>query len=335
MPEISVIVPVYKVEKYLSRCVDSILAQTFKDFELILVDDGSPDNCPKICDDYAKKDKRVVVIHKENGGLSDARNYGLDWAAKNSASKWVTFIDSDDWVDKEYLSELYRYSQSEKSEITICAFKRTDGADDLAINKSSPRKYTPEDFWVEERTNVIVAWGKLYKRALWENLRFPVGKINEDEFTVYKLLFEQKTILFIPEQLYFYYINDESITRNTWSPKRLDSIEAFERQNAFFSANKYNKALEKNVICLLYDLSYHMKAIERLFPKYKNYYKRLLRKQKSYFRKYRRRIEIPYSRIYEARLNEKVRDARLIVKLKYIHYYRKEKGIAATIKRFI
>ena len=107
MPVISVIVPVYNVEKYLHRCVDSILAQTFTDFELILVDDGSPDNCGKICDEYAEKDSRIHVIHKVNGGLSDARNAGLDWAFANSNSEWVTFIDSDDWVDKYYLEYLY------------------------------------------------------------------------------------------------------------------------------------------------------------------------------------------------------------------------------------
>ena len=106
MPLISVIVPVYKVEEYLSRCVDSILSQTFEDFELILIDDGSPDNCGKICDEYTKKDNRVHVIHQENGGLSSARNAGIDWAFENSDSEWLTFIDSDDWVHIQYLDLL-------------------------------------------------------------------------------------------------------------------------------------------------------------------------------------------------------------------------------------
>ena len=106
MPTISVIVPVYKVEKYIHRCVDSILSQTFTDFELILVDDGSPDNCGKICDEYAEKDIRIHVIHQENGGLSAARNAGIDWVFANSDSEWITFIDSDDWVHPEYLERL-------------------------------------------------------------------------------------------------------------------------------------------------------------------------------------------------------------------------------------
>ena len=106
MPAISVIVPVYKVEKYIHRCVRSILGQTYADFELILVDDGSPDNCGVICDEYAAKDSRVVVIHQENGGLSAARNAGIDWVFANSDSQWLSFIDSDDWVHPEYLQRL-------------------------------------------------------------------------------------------------------------------------------------------------------------------------------------------------------------------------------------
>ena len=106
MPTISVIVPVYKVEPYLNRCVDSILRQTYQDFELILVDDGSPDRCGEICDEYARQDSRVHVIHKENGGLSDARNAGIDWVEANSDSQWLIFADSDDWVHPELLARL-------------------------------------------------------------------------------------------------------------------------------------------------------------------------------------------------------------------------------------
>ena len=120
MPTISVIVPVYKVEKYIHRCVDSILNQTFSDFELILVDDGSPDNCGAICDEYAAKDSRVVVIHQENGGLSAARNAGIDWAFANSDSQWLSFIDSDDWVHPEYLQKLLDTAVNNSAEVAFC-----------------------------------------------------------------------------------------------------------------------------------------------------------------------------------------------------------------------
>ena len=120
MPTISVIVPVYKVEKYIHRCVDSILEQTYADFELILVDDGSPDNCGAICDEYATQDSRVVVIHQENGGLSAARNAGIDWAFTNSDSQWISFVDSDDWVHPEYLERLLDVAVSRSADMTFC-----------------------------------------------------------------------------------------------------------------------------------------------------------------------------------------------------------------------
>ena len=125
-PLISVIVPVYKVEKYLKKCVDSLICQSYPNLEIILVDDGSPDNCGKICDEYAKKDDRVVVNHKENGGLSDARNAGLDWIFSNSDSEYVTFIDSDDWVSEYYLEKMYSALMSDGADLSICNFKKID-----------------------------------------------------------------------------------------------------------------------------------------------------------------------------------------------------------------
>jgi len=122
MPKISVIVPVYNVEKYLAKCIDSILAQTFTDFECILINDGSPDNSPAICDEYAKKDERMKVIHKENGGVSSARNTGLDIAQ----GEWITFADSDDWVDENYLELMYSNAIKNNCDLSICGFKSVD-----------------------------------------------------------------------------------------------------------------------------------------------------------------------------------------------------------------
>ena len=120
MPKLSVIVPIYNVEQYIHKCVDSILNQNFKDFELILVDDGSPDSCGKICDEYAQKDERVKVIHKVNGGLSDARNFGLEKAK----GEYVSFIDSDDWVDENIYSESLKYM--EENDLDIVCFDVTE-----------------------------------------------------------------------------------------------------------------------------------------------------------------------------------------------------------------
>ena len=159
MHKISVIVPVYKVEKYLRRCIDSILNQTFNDFELILVDDGSPDNCGKMCDEYAKSDNRVTVIHRKNGGLSAARNSGIEWAFNNSDSEWITFIDSEDWVHADYLKILLDYAQKFNTEVSICDFLRTSDyiADDVLKEKLKVHKYSSEDFFVNRNLNAVVA----------------------------------------------------------------------------------------------------------------------------------------------------------------------------------
>ena len=129
MAQISIIVPVYKVEPYLRRCVDSILNQSFLDFDLILVDDGSPDTCGVICDEYAAKDSRVHVIHQKNGGLSAARNAGIDWAFAHSDSSWLTFVDSDDWIHPQMLEALHNAVRKDDTSVAVCGYQETSGED--------------------------------------------------------------------------------------------------------------------------------------------------------------------------------------------------------------
>lgn len=235
MPTISVIVPVYKVEKYIHRCVDSILGQTFTDFELILVDDGSPDNCGAICDEYAEKDSRVIVIHQENGGLSAARNAGIDWAFANSDSQWLTFVDSDDWIHPQMLEVLLEGNNNHHTNISVCIFQRTDG-EIKWDTQFCGEIYEPKEAYRCNGVNMIVAWGKLYKKECFRNIRYPVGKIHEDEFVTYRLLFAQEKIYMVTTPMYAYYINPEGIMRNKWTPARLASIEAAEEQYAFFKS---------------------------------------------------------------------------------------------------
>ena len=240
MPQISVIVPVYKVEPYLRRCVDSILGQTFTDFELILVDDGSPDNCPAICDEYAQKDNRIHVIHQKNGGLSAARNAGIDWAFANSDSQWLTFVDSDDWIHPMMLEALYTATQNLNVSVSVCGYTETSG-DEPTIQPNDCRAElcTAEDFYSHKFTNAIIACGKLYQKDCFSELRYPIGKIHEDEFTTYKILFSADRIAVIQSPLYFYYQNAAGIMKSQWSPKRLDSIQAAEEQIQFFFGNHY------------------------------------------------------------------------------------------------
>lgn len=239
---ISIIVPVYNVEKYLSRCVDSILNQTFKNFELILVDDGSPDNCGKICDEYAKKDDRVRVIHKPNGGLADARNAGIELALKNSDSEWITFIDSDDWVHHQYLEFLFKAVIENNTLISIGKYLSTH----TEIKSDENIVYTSEildteEFQINKFTYSLISVVKLIKKELMADVRFPVGKLHEDAFTIWKLLLKVDSISFVDLELYYYFQNPNSIMHVQWTPRRLDEIKAYEERIKFYEENKkYN-----------------------------------------------------------------------------------------------
>lgn len=250
VPEISIVVPVYKVEKYLHRCVDSLLNQSFTAFDLILVDDGSPDRCGQICDQYAERDKRIHVIHQHNGGLSAARNRGIDWSLSNSDSKWITFVDSDDWVHPQYLSLLYESALVCKADISVCAYKELKDSANLEYEKvedCSTTEWKPEDFFVENHVNATVAWGKLYKKEYFKTLRYPVGKIHEDEFITYRILFRTSKIAFINTQLYYYYMNDNGIMKTESNNKRSDVLEALGQQIEYFEKNHFNRAKKISV----------------------------------------------------------------------------------------
>lgn len=227
---ISVIVPVYKVEPYLRRCVDSILAQTYTDFELILVDDGSPDSCGAICDEYAGKDSRVRVIHQENGGLSAARNIGIDVAK----GEYLTFVDSDDWVHSEYLAYLYRAIQDKNVLLSSCGFIRTNKKIEDAQTVFSCAVLGGLSWYKEDHINGVITWGKLYHRSLFQTIRFPVGKIHEDEFTTYQLLYLANNISVVDVKLYYYFINEAGIMGSPYSVRRLDGLDAIFEQCKFF-----------------------------------------------------------------------------------------------------
>lgn len=233
---ISVIVPVYKVEPYLHQCVDSILAQTFTDFELILVDDGSPDNCGSICDEYAKQDDRVRVIHQENGGLSAARNAGID-AAKG---EYITFIDSDDMISETYLKRLYHAIGN--SDIAICDMQSFEAEDEIESSNTctesrltliTGREACLSIYHMDGKVP-IMAWGKLYRANLFGEICYPVGMIHEDDATTPKLLFQSNRISMIPEKLYYYRTRPDSITGQQFSAKRFDCIKAIQSCIDFF-----------------------------------------------------------------------------------------------------
>lgn len=235
MAKISVIVPVYKVEKYLRRCVESILGQTFTNFELILVDDGSPDKSGDICEEYAKKDGRVHVLHQQNAGLSAARNSGIDWAFLHSNSKWLTFIDSDDWIHPEMLQYLYDAVNELNMPISICGYYETQGEDlKIDISQTETRIWKTEDFYLKKNINATIACGKLYQKDCFNDIRYPRGKLHEDEYVTYRILFHYSEIAVVEAPLYAYFHNPKSITRSEWNPRRLDALEAIDMQLRFF-----------------------------------------------------------------------------------------------------
>ena len=235
MPEISVIVPVFKVEKYLPRCIESILGQTFTDYELILIDDGSPDKCGKICDEYADKDNRVHVIHHQNAGVSFARNTGIEWIFLHSDSKWLTFIDSDDWIHPKMLQILHDAACKTNLPITICDYYETEGSV-LEIDTShiKTKIRDTEDFYLNKNVGATVVWGKLYKKECFKTIRFPEGKTYEDEYVSYKVLFNYSKVAVVEAPLYAYFQNPESFMHSKWNRKKLDGLKALEMQMEFF-----------------------------------------------------------------------------------------------------
>lgn len=223
-PNISIIVPIYNVEPYLRRCVESLLKQSYADFEMILVDDGSPDNCGAICDEYAAMDHRVQVIHKPNGGLSDARNAGLAIAR----GEYIAFVDSDDWVAEDYLERL-RFALSETgADICECDVIKTSG-EETSSEQGTPVAYETEGALTQLINDGVFrqhVWNKLYRREVISDILFPKGKTNEDEFWTYQVFGNAKKVAKISDILYFYFQRPGSIMGETYSLKRLDALEA-------------------------------------------------------------------------------------------------------------
>lgn len=245
---VSVIVPIYKVEPYLRRAIDSIIKQSYSNLEIILVDDGSPDKCGEICDEYGLLDDRIKVIHKENGGLSDARNAGLDIAT----GEYIAFVDSDDYIAGDYVETLLAALNEHDADVAMCSYavtssleydgsifeeghdddKKRDGAIEVCSREELLKNLYDANHC--DATYFIVAWNKLYKASLWEGIRFPKGKIHEDEATTYKIYDKAAKGVYLHRPLYGYFSAPESITRGGFQVKRLDWMDALDGRIAFF-----------------------------------------------------------------------------------------------------
>lgn len=272
---VSVIVPVYNVEKYLSQCLDSIIHQTYKNLEIILVNDGSTDGSGKICDDYAAKDGRIKVIHQENGGLSDARNKGLDLMT----GQFVTFVDSDDYLENNCIHTLYTYACTCKTDISIGKFIEFEENTSQFLfhnhlNNGNKIEFLTGDQCLERHHKYflgifVTAWAKLYRTSLFNDsnpckkIRYPLGVLHEDQYTTHKLFFKSNKIVFVNDYLYVYRVRKNSITNTQLSDKRImDNIRGLEekiidfcllnkdmtllREHYLFYLNNYKAYLENN-----------------------------------------------------------------------------------------
>ena len=220
-PLVSIIVPVFNVEKYLEECLDSILNQTYENIEVILVDDGSTDSSGKICDEYLKKDSRIKVFHKTNGGLSDARNYGVE----NSNGEYIIFVDSDDYLSKYTLEFSIKEIKDAAADILVFAIKREKEEKEILEYKKNI--FNREEGIIELFKGNLYrfsAWGKIYKTSIVKKYKFPEGKIHEDQATTYKYFLDANKIAYIDYVGYIYYKRENSILTKKYNIKRLDSF---------------------------------------------------------------------------------------------------------------
>lgn len=248
MPEISVIIPVYNVEQYLKKCVDSVLEQSFKNIEVILVDDGSPDKCPEICDCYAKQDDRVIVVHKENGGLSSARNAGL----KIARGRYIYFVDSDDWIVGNALEILLTIMQNTKSDVVIASydlfFDETKTIEELPI-KIKDEVISGRDV-VDKLTggqgaSYVIACNKLYKRELFQTISFREGYIHEDCIIAHRIFGQCNSVACTSQAVYFYRRRTNSIMGMGRNIQRTDALTAYADYILYTYENGWNNMTEK------------------------------------------------------------------------------------------
>lgn len=254
---ISVIVPVYNSEKYLRRCIDSVLAQTYSDLKLILIDDGSTDNSGRICEEYAATDDRIVVLHQENKGQAVARNAGLDYVFEKDNSEWVSFIDSDDYVSPLFFSTLIVGAKESNSRISIC--NSTSKAENICCTVKEPtaRLISTDDYY-STYNYTSVPWGKIIHKELLKNKRFPDKRKYEDEFLVYKVLFQCEYIAYTDAPMYYYLINETGVMKTEQSLDSFGFYEAYKDQIKFFFENQklksFNTISQMNLRMLLRDM---------------------------------------------------------------------------------
>lgn len=250
---ISIIIPVYKVEKYLEKCIQSVIKQTYENLQIILVDDGSPDNCGKICDEYAKKDHRIEIMHKSNGGLSDARNKGLEIAK----GEYIGFVDSDDYIESDMYEVLYNLLKQSNADVSICNFYTvSQGKSAIKNVDNGIKEYNRIEILKEillDNNIQSYAWNKLYKKKLFDEIKYPVGKKYEDIGTTFYLLEKCNKVVVTGKPEYYYINRQDSIVNNVTETTITDYIELIMQRYDYIEENikelsSYNKDYLKRIL---------------------------------------------------------------------------------------
>jgi len=286
---ISIIIPVYKVEQYLDKCVNSVVGQTYKNLEIILVDDGSPDNCPTMCDNWAKKDNRVKVIHKQNGGLSDARNIGIE----NATGRYIMFLDSDDFIASNMCEKLIMLQQSKDYDFVGCGLYKFFDPNDIKLDNGSKEIF---EFVGDEKLtpllnpsliqDFVVSCAKLFKREIFNDIKYPIGKLHEDEFVITDIINTVNTYAITSEKLYFYLQRAGSITMGRKEKNAIDSLDAYERRYTEYLIKYHQVAnaartaflLQLREIYLIYHDKLSRGIKKRIFTRFKEVYRETKRK---------------------------------------------------------
>lgn len=289
--KISIIVPVYNVEQYIERCLESIINQTYKNIEIILVDDGSTDKSGIICEKYANRDQRIKVIHQENNGLSSARNKGLDIAS----GKYIGFVDSDDWISKDMYYILLTIALKYNADIVECGYQKI--YDDRNYPKNNSIKISEDKIFIMDNIEALyeeMKWGKftsiacnkLYKKNLFSEYRYPVGKTHEDEYLTYQLLYSSTILVSINEiKLYYYLQKRQGAITSRFTEKNLDIYDAYEEKTLFFYNNiriMYENMLN-NFLWLIFYLIYQCEIHNIRCEKINKIYTKTKENKKIYF----------------------------------------------------
>ena len=259
---VSVVVPVYNIKDYIEKCLKSIVSQSYDNLEIVVVDDGSTDGSGKLCDEFAKKDKRVRVFHKKNGGLSDARNFGI----KKSQGEIVALVDGDDYVDADYIKAMYEVMVKDDSDMVVCGFDNNIPSSFVVSGEDATKKLL-----VEQENIEIVAWNKLYKKELFEKgIEYPVGEKHEDALTTYKLFAEVKKVSYVSKSLYHYVKREDSIMGQKDIVGRLEMREkaAKEAVEYFADNSQLKQAAEVAVLTARYafmDAAIHGEIDKKFF----------------------------------------------------------------------